>query len=1246
MKRSVYSIILVLALVGFTRGVNAQSLGTLYGLTFAGGAHSSGVLFSFDSLSSNDSVLFSFLGSTGYSPKGNVMQASNGLLYGMTWRGGSSGRDKGVIFSYDIEKQQFWDVFDLGLTYGGNPYGNSLIQASNGLLYGMTSNGGIYGDGVIFAFDPLKKTDSVLVNFNDTNGTNPYGNLLEASDHMLYGMTNSDISGNGVLFRYNPVNGKDTVLMTFSNVVGNGPYGSLIQARDGLLYGITYGGGNSDGVIFSYNIKTFKDSVRFKFNGANGKGSEGSLMQATDGYIYGLTAYGGAKGDGVMFAFDPVQDTESVLINFNNTNGENPNGSLIQGTNGLLYGTASAGGSFANGVLFSYDIIKHKDSVLVNFNNANGNSPYGDLIEAMTAGLSVKNNKLLCYGDSIAGAKVTVRGGARPITYSWSNGATVDSVYGLKAGAYKVLVVDAKGVSYNFAFTVTQPSLLKDSIATLTTIKCNGDSNGAIAIKVSGGVKPYSYLWSPGNQTVSSISALPAGSYTFTATDSNHCVAPITVNVTQPAVLKDSITEHVNVLCYGFNTGSATVDVKGGTKPYIYSWIGKAGQVSSDSLADSLITGSYTCQITDAHTCVAPINVVITSPAAITDSTSYTSTPCTKSTGSATVFDVAGGVYPYSYLWSPGGDTTKSDTGLSSGTYFCTITDSNKCIQKTFVVVPNTGGPRDSIISFTNETCYGQNIGSASAGVKGGYLPYTFKWTPSGGNTTIANNLAANTYTFSVTDSIGCVSTATVNISEPPMLRDSITKVINVSCFGFNNGRIVIGIKGGVPPYNYVWSNGAGNADSAANLAAGTYSCTITDSNNCNAPSQVTAVTSPNVLNTDTMATSTKCGTSNGSATLITTGGTRPYTYLWSNAGSDSTITNVPGGITYTCQITDAKGCVNKVNVIVPDTGGPRDTVLISSGIKCYGSNTGSAIANVLKGTPPYYYSWSPSSLGTNGFAIDLAAGSYSCTVTDATGCKGMSSITLTQPTEVTYSFDTVGVCYGANTGGSAIINVNGGIPPYQYSWSPVNSTTDSLVNVGPGSYICKITDFNNCQTFAICAITEASKLNIDSIVSHPTSCPTCNDGWVQVFASGGIPGGDSIYYLYVWDSVVNASSIHNLDTGMYHVCVTTNYCFNESVCDSVQVVTGIATITSLNSSIKVFPVPSRGVVNMQLPEMGTTIISVFDEMGRNVYATSKYLGEPMNMLSLDLEGYPNGVYTTQIKNARAVVTKKVVIQK
>lgn len=1214
----------------------AQAVGQLYGMTVA-----ESNIFKYDPITQTGTNVWYFTGSGGGNPYGDLIQASNGLLYGMTQLGGAN--NEGVIFSLDPISGSFVPLFNFKDTMGIQPTG-SLVQASNGLLYGGTYQGGIYNQGVLFSYDPVNAKYDTLLSFNGTNGAYcRQSSLMLAANGSLYGVTNGGGSnGEGALFSYDPTTAIYTVLQSFK-ANGNLPSGGVTQVNDSLLYGLTSSGGTTGGVIYSYNLNSNALNVVYELDDSSGYSPYGKLLLASNGLLYGMAISGGRYNNGTFFCFSPSNNSLTTIFNFNGTNGSAIFGSLIQGADSVLYGMTERGGADNAGAIFSYNISKDSVAFPFFFDFFDGEYPIGDLLEVMSANLTQTNNQ--CFGDSVGTAALHVRGGKYPLKYIWSNGDSTDSVSKLPAGNYSVKIIDMVGKGVSLSFTITQPSKLKDSIAGVTNVSCNAGNNGAITVTVKGGVKPYIYSWSPGSQIDTTINGLVAGSYVFTATDYNHCAAPDTIKITQPAALKDSIDSVADVLCYGGNNGSIRVTVKGGIKPYLYSWSGKSGNIGSDSLVNNLITGSYTCQVTDGHSCITPISVTITSPAAINDSTSYTSTPCTKSTGSAGVFDVTGGVYPYSYLWSPGADTNAADTGLTSGSYTCTITDSNKCIQKAFVVVPNTGGPRDSIIASTNETCFGQNIGSATAGVKGGYPPYTFKWSPGGGSATTANNLPATKYTFSVTDSVGCVSTATVAITEPTQLRDSITAATNVSCFGFSNGRVVISTKGGVPPYNYLWSGGAGTADSATNLIAGTYSCTISDFSNCIAPPQTITITSPSILNTDTAATATKCGTSNGSATAITTGGIRPYSYLWSNSGIDSSITNVSGGINYLCTITDAQGCMNKINVIVPDTGGPRDTILLNQSIQCYGSNSGTAIANVLSGTPPYTYLWS-SSAGTNGFAINLAAGTYSCTVTDATGCQGIAQITLNQPPQLIYSFNNIGVCYGANSGGTAIINVNGGTGPYQYSWSPDSSLTDSLINIEPGAYLCTVTDANNCKTFATTTIAEATKLSIDSIVSYPTSCPTCNNGWVQVYASGGIPAGDSIYYLYVWDTIVNASSIHSLDTGMFHVCVTTNYCPNESVCDSAEVITNVSTINNLNDVVKIFPVPSSGLVYMQLPEMGMSTVNVFDEMGRDVYLNILDASQQRNIINLNLEELPNGIYTVQIKNARAVINKKLVIQK
>ena len=372
--------------------------GLLYGMTNTGGLNSIGVIFSYNTLSGKDSVLLSFNTTNGSNPDGSLVQASNGLLYGMTAWGGSL--DYGVCFSYNISTGQDSILFNFNFNNGGNPLG-SLVQASDGLLYGMTNIGGTNGDGVIFNYNPTTGLDSVLVSLSGlSNGDKADGDVYQATDGFLYGMTSGGGSvGAGVLFKFNRVTLKDSVLLN----CGTDQYYTLnspMQASNGLLYGMTVSGGTSDyGSLFSYNPSTGKDSLLLNFNYTNGASPYGSFIQGIDGLLYGMTS--SAMYYGNLFSYNPATGQDSVRFYFNGTNGETPYGSLIQASDGLLYGMTSAGGSYTDGVLFSFNPVTGYDSVLVNFNDTNGNLPIGTLTQAADGLLYGTTNTGGLYGTGV-----------------------------------------------------------------------------------------------------------------------------------------------------------------------------------------------------------------------------------------------------------------------------------------------------------------------------------------------------------------------------------------------------------------------------------------------------------------------------------------------------------------------------------------------------------------------------------------------------------------------------------------------------------------------------------------------------------------------------------------------------------------------------------------------------------------------------------------------------------------------------
>ncbi len=374
----------------FVWSVNAQNTNRVeaansscYGMTASGGHKGYGVVYHYRGGSNSDSVLVNLNGNGNGlgDPWGSVIQATNGRLYGMTYYGGT--HNDGAVYSYNITTGTDSIVISFDSINGQYPYGN-LLQASNGLMYGMTEAGGKYGYGVLFRFNPVTFQDTVLFDFNIANGAEPRGNLIQATDGKIYGMTyTGGTIGYGVIFRLDPVTNKDTVLYNFQTTDGYGIYGSLYQASNGLMYGMSeYGGTHDLGVLFSFDPITMNENVLVSFDSLNGKGPYGNVIQATDGKLYGMTFYGGTSDGGVLYSYDIAKAKDSVVYNFTAASGEYPLGTPMQAPNGKLYGLTGYGGS-GYGVIYQFDPKTGVDSVLVKFNSTTtGAYGPGDVILA------------------------------------------------------------------------------------------------------------------------------------------------------------------------------------------------------------------------------------------------------------------------------------------------------------------------------------------------------------------------------------------------------------------------------------------------------------------------------------------------------------------------------------------------------------------------------------------------------------------------------------------------------------------------------------------------------------------------------------------------------------------------------------------------------------------------------------------------------------------------------------------------
>ena len=370
---------------GIIDGGNAQGNlvlgkdGSFYGMTYQGGKNKYGTIFKISS-AGNFTVLKHLDNTTGSYPQGSLIQASDGNFYGMTYQGGTN--NYGTIFritptgTYTIRRH-----LDSSIS-GAYPQG-SLVQGTNGFLYGITYSGGAVGYGTIFRMT-LSGTFSVLHNLNySTDGGYAQGNLLQSTDGNFYGTTYQGGSNSvGTIFKVTP-NGTFSVLHNLDNS-NDGRYamGGLVQGTGGNYYGTTSAGGLGDrGTIFKITASGAY-SVLVHFPESNkGQAPHGSLIQAQNGNFYGLTSSGGTYGYGTFFRL--CNGNYTTLHSFNSgTSSRNPQGSVVQGTDGNFYGTTQDGGAFGYGTIFKIS-PGGMLTVLRNLSyTTDGGSPAGNLIQS------------------------------------------------------------------------------------------------------------------------------------------------------------------------------------------------------------------------------------------------------------------------------------------------------------------------------------------------------------------------------------------------------------------------------------------------------------------------------------------------------------------------------------------------------------------------------------------------------------------------------------------------------------------------------------------------------------------------------------------------------------------------------------------------------------------------------------------------------------------------------------------------
>ncbi|MBS1763586.1 MAG: gliding motility-associated C-terminal domain-containing protein, partial [Bacteroidetes bacterium] len=634
---------------------------------------------------------------------------------------------------------------------------------------------------------------------------------------------------------------------------------------------------------------------------------------------------------------------------------------------------------------------------------------------------------------------------------------------------------------------------------------------------------PVTYLWNTGAVSKNLLNVI-AGNYTVTVTDSSGCVANKTQAITQPASALNISATTTPAGC-GSANGSATIVVTGGTPNYTYLW--NTGQTTST--LSNVSGGIYTVTVTDSKACTASRTVTIGSTSSVQIVIdSIIQLKCYGQNTGAVYTHATGGSGTLTYTWTPTQPNNDSIFNLGPGTYKLVVRDGANCADSITVTI----NPVTQIIvngSALPEVCINNN-GSAWATVTGGTPPYSYLWSTGSVNDTIFN-LSKGTYTVTVTDSKLCTATHAFIVDSlgGPSIQDS---VVNVKCFGGNNGAIYTNVSGGNGTYTYLWSAGGQTTSFITGLTAGTYTLTVADTNACTATKNI-IVTQPSAISTSMSAVAEKCNKVNGIAIASASGGTGPYSYLWNTGVSNDSLINKASGW-YVVTVTDANLCTKKDSVFIPTINGPSITGFTRNNPKCNGDSTGTLTVNVSGGTPTYTYQWSAPSGASSSINNNIPAGVYTVTVTDINGCSVTSKDTLFNPPVLIITHTSTNASCALNNG-VATFNVTGGAIPYSYQWSNGATGTNTQNTLSNGIFTITVTDGNGCVKRDTVNInrTPATTVQLDSAFN--VSCHGLSDGNIFITPSGGIGN-----YTYQWSyNNITTQDLTNIPGGTYTVTVT-----------------------------------------------------------------------------------------------------------
>jgi len=780
-----------------------------------------------------------------------------------------------------------------------------------------------------------------------------------------------------------------------------------------------------------------------------------------------------------------------------------------------------------------------------------------------------------CFGSSDGYIYMSALGGTPPYSYDWSGDITTtgpNMLNNLPQGSFQVVLSDSLGCTDTITnITLTHPNQMSFiNLNPTASIECFGSSTGQLAVEVLGGSAPYSISHLPniGNTSSSSnsnltVSNIASGQYEFTVVDDNACTYVDTLEIQENTEMQAVFSNIVPETCDADN-GQATITISGGSPNYTYDWV----QSSQSTETAIFLAGGENkfVKVTDNKGCEKEFMVFLPKVAPVQiNSINTTDNLCANNAQGEIEILTFGDSYPFTHTLSSVGDIISSDSttifsGLLSASYNLSVTDSNGCtdsyspihIQESSDILVNV-----DTSSTTMLACSGDDNGKIFLNISGGNpFPAGHYWlfvNDPGFSQQITTDsitgLSAGNYNLSIQDANGCIKSVSYQITEPNPI-----SVVNISsptsCNGASDGEALFVISGGTPNFtlssntsSLVFTALSADTFMVSGLSEGLYFYDIVDANGCDKLNNSFYIAQPSVVEVVNMSSTLEsCLGWDATASVNVTGGTAPYTYLWSydinfqqpiqleNNTLNPTANNSNAEFLtegfYYVHIWDFNSCYTLDSIYVSKTNSPTLSLLGTVNNLCHNDTEGQITLTATGGNPFYEYSlnggvsWQYLSTFSG-----LSEGFYNATVRDSLGCSDeIENIEITAPLPISLSIDAQDVsCIGYSDGSASVVSISGGTPSssgYSYSWQNQNgvnlwpgnlSAVNAVVNnLLPGVYQLEVGDNNGCSTtYSPVTIDEPLDVTLNlSVLSDyngkDISCFGLSDGIILANAGGG----------------------------------------------------------------------------------------------------------------------------------------------